>query len=247
MIEELLDSQYVALEKATDDYTKAHLLYTIIQIKISEDNVSTVNNNLYPEIKRFITLYLSGVEFLEYGFDMINYKSYVDCIESQNEQEQFMLYEYLERKLTAYGHTELADRALNDKIRLKSILLLKKMNYINWPRKLLSILFLYSSVSFRNLFITTFLFFVTLCFIVLPAPFPSWGIFEIRRETISDNYFLNLILTTLAGLLQLDGGVVVIPKTPWALLLQILGKILVLMIIGNFLLQEFFRKMKYNL
>lgn len=226
-IEEILIEEYEKITAASSNSEKCNIQYNIIKLKLSNKQV----DNIYKDIKQFIDAYIETIKLADYGYDNFNYVKLEQLIELLPSNQQIGLLQYITsvaaRELPEHDRTWFVSRIHKAEINQ----ILESRNFLLYPKTFL--LYLGQSIS-RLLLGLTSLFLLT-CIIMLPAPIESLAVFNITFENYSQNSFLNHLMNVLSLFADLDNNFKIQPLNFLGLTLIILGKLIFVTFIINFI------------
>ena len=227
---DLLLQEEEMLETSISSTEKLSLLSNIICLK----RRITPGLSCYKDLKRLICYYIEVIKDEKYGYDSVNLEIFDELIKplSFNEKEQILLFTItaFSRELPEFDKKFLFDRQLEN--RYKKIFCEK--SYLKFPYAIL----VYSGASFKRVLVFLLLVFLSYFIILLPAPFPSWRVFEIQYESYSNKFLSNHFFNLVSLLLDMDNDLKVKPLNGWGFLLIFSGKVIFITIGINFLFRK---------
>ena len=239
MIPSLLDAEYEKIAECDSAYVRTQIAFTIINIKIDNPKLVRHVRPLYDDIKSFIADYIKSIDSLTYGYDVLDVDKIFFAIEALPGKEGIALHNHLIRLLKNSGFENEYHEALKNrnKLRLRDTWKTAPHWYVfRW------ILF-HSSKSFGSLVLSVLAFLLLIALVLLPTKIEALQLFKIEYQPFSDYFLLNHTLNLVCHALEIGDGISIVPLNSFALFVFIIGKIALIIIVGNFLIQEITRKL----
>jgi len=245
---EILSRENIFIEKLinTDNYAEHFFrINNIIEVK-NQLNYINENLSLYSDLKTLVKLYFTKLESSSYGYDTFRLDLIISKIKYTPTSQQIELLFFLKRLLIDNEYFELirdCEKEIN-KAKLENykstFSYTKPKTYIN----VLKMILLWSSLSIFNLLFSLAIMYVLSFIVFLPAPYGFMEVFKVQYINFSDNYLSNHALNLLSFLFDLSNKMIITSNCWYGLLGIILGKILYIILIINFVLKEFIKAIK---
>lgn len=226
-VKKILEEEYKKLNESTSESEKSNILFNIIKLKTKNCQAE----NLYKDIKQFIDHYIETIKLADYGYDNYNYLKIEQLLEFLPSNQQISILQYF----TSVSARELPEHDRNwfitRKHKAEINQIVENRNYTLYPK----IILLYLGQSITRLLFGLALLFILTCIMLLPAPSESMAIFEITYESYSQSSFINHLMNVLTLYADIENNVKVEPLNIFGLLAIILGKLLFVTFIVNFI------------
>lgn len=210
-------------------YEKANYIHSLIQIKNKSDKFKV---EIYNDSKEFIRHYVEGIETRSFGYDTLDIGKIHEIISTNKQiEEKLNLYHYTYRILKRF-HFDNESTIIKERINSLKFQLLKfKKSY---TRALIHL----ASFNIIPLLWTTFVLFIFMNLLFWQATSNTFTLFEIQKIDFYDNSFLNHVVNVTTYIADLEDKMQVKPRGIFGVLVLILIKVLVLILLGNFILER---------
>lgn len=237
----IIDNEYSKLQVNENPYVKAQVLYNIIQIKAQDagSSVRNYNQTLYLDIKHFLRFYLDSVDGLAYGYDAIDTAKIFALYKHLRAQESMALNSYAIRLLKSSGFDREASQCKRQINQLKFL----KAQQEQELTMFLAFLLYKASASFKSIMVSGLVLLVVFTLLLLPAPQWMPAIFTIQYDDYNTNFLINHVLNLLAGSVGIGEHFKISALNAWGLIMMVIGKIIIVVLIGNFILQELIQEL----
>lgn len=229
-INDIIKADEEKLKECSNPNNGLNILYNLIILK----NKGNDKRENYKDFKKFIDYYIEVVKLSDYGYDRLNHNKIEKILSFLNFEEQISALNYAisvsARELPEHDKNWFIDR--KNKAEVQNILCKKQFRY--YPKALL----LVCSYSIFRLFLIVISFLLLVFVLLLPAFDPSCAIFKITYENYSDKFVLNHLLNILSHFSDIDNDFKIVPLNWFGLTLLILGKLLFILIIVNFIYRK---------
>lgn len=216
----------IVYQDSVDSNLAVNILYNIICLNIHA-GLTTEN---YKLAKLLMHHYVVVIRSEDYGYDRFNYSKLAKVIESLSYDRQIALLDYslslVSKELPEFDNDWFVGKRKICEINK----IFGERHYSSYPKAILLSL----SLDLCRLLLSLFILFFATCFILLPAPFPSWVVFRIDYEPYSVKFALNHFLNTLTIFADIDNDFKIKPIMWYGVLLQVVGKMLYVILIANF-------------
>lgn len=217
---------------ARQNVSKAQILYSIIDLKSDYKSLINEHQSLYIDVKMFISAYLTEISSLDYGYDQPSVEKLQFVCKSLSFRQQrniiniiitsFHQYDKIEQWAKRYKY----ENALN-------------MSVDEWawynPLSYLNFIFSWILCNPWNIIITFIIVFCILCIVLWPACNVKMECLEFNKHAYSENYIWNHIVNVFSAVFHIDESVFVTPLNTRGVVLIGTYKILIILIIVNFL------------
>lgn len=219
---------------------------TEIEIENNTSNIKLLSSNIYNlvvlkksagfediyvDIKRFITAYLDSILLEDYEYDNINIAKIFEIIEFLPENKRYAMLNYFNSQLKS-KHLEI-DK--NKFIYKKNLYDIQYILYSESLLKYLKVLPNILNLKLRYLIFFIVLSFVLLNLIMLPAPFREMEIFDITFHNYFESNFLNHISNCFSILLDIDNDTKIKPLNFVAFISLCFMKIIYILLFVNYI------------
>lgn len=237
----------------SEDYLDFHRKYKNFNSSFADfQRKSRINNNYYEfeayrDLKICLSLYAEVYDLLGYHHLEISPKKLSKIIKKFSSDEKRDLIYFFVKKLTDHGNIEKEEQFSNLLVEQEIICCwtnLKKRKSIISNACLL--IFKLSSYNIYSLIFSLLLLSSLFSLVFLPAPWSWMEILSVKKINISNNYCLNHIANTLLYFFDIGDHMKVSPLTFFGVLILIILKVLIVMVIGNFLFKKIIRKIKFS-
>jgi len=229
-IDDIIRADEQKLKECSNPNNGLNILYNLIILKNKDSN----KKENYKDFKKFIDFYIEVVKLSDYGYDKLNHNKIEKVLNFLNFEEQISALNYAisvsARELPEHDKNWFIER--KNKAEVQNILCKKQFRY--YPKALL----LVCSYSIFRLFLIVLCFLLLVFVLLLPASDPSYSIFKITYENYSSNFLVNHLLNILSHFSDIDNNFKIEPMNWFALILLILGKLLFILIIVNFIYRK---------
>ena len=231
-IKNLIETEERSIQQSNDCNDIVNRIYNLIFIKHIE------NMGVYVDIKTFIRYYTRLVETNKYGYDSLCFDKAFKVIDLLPYNERISLLNFLISIITReYPEFEIETIQTRIKeIKIEKIFLEKRWGEI--PNAIL----VWSSLRVCTLLIVLTLFVVIAYLVLLPAPVFISPLFEIKYVNYSSCFHLNHLLNILSLFMDIDSGCEVKALNPIGLIELMIGKIVFILLIVNFVYKKIIDK-----
>jgi hypothetical protein len=233
-VKELLEKEYTKLDaERTTDKNAMNVRNNIIEIKLENPDLKSVNFDLTEDIKHFL-LALSRLEdYTSLDYDNIKYNKVEELLSRLDYKKRMELLDYFIRKLKLEGHE--TQIPLVQKIQFRS----KINNCFSIPFSFRKAYDLLVTFPFHNAItvIASFVFIYGLFFLfTLPSSSPMFELYKIEYVKYSDVFYYNHFLNTLSYATGVSTKFSITPTFPSSIYLSIFVKFCFFIIVVNSLL-----------
>ena len=239
---ELIARESILIDKQEHSYQKLGIVFNLIELKIQSSKESD-KKDIFIYLKKMINFYIDSIDETYFGYydnNDENSNKLLEKIAYVSVEEQLNLIDFLQRRLRIAGfikESEVFDKNRED---LKLRLLLRK-KYKN----IFKILGYISTRNLFSLFISILLIYLIYTTMLLPAPLKSMELFQLTYQKYSSNFLINHFSNTLLSFCQIDSRFSIIPNSFLGVVVLIIMKLSILVLLFNFLINEFKRKIKF--
>lgn len=227
------------IKSYSSSYEKLNIYNNIIQLRgISPDE--GIRKPLYSDIKNYLRHSILAIEEPLQGYYEIKQKKIETIISLVSIDEQLSLLNFLVRELKRNGYEEKFDWL--------SLLIKKRKIKQIWKRPSFRNFFLLlkelSTYNIFSILISILIIFTLYSILLLPAPSENWVCFNSKFNHYSDNKIVNHFINTLTSFCSIDNDFKSNPINIRGVLIEISFKLIVIVLILNYLLEELKSKIK---
>lgn len=219
-----------------ENYLKANLYFSIIQIKKDNFDLNQFGNSIYIDSKMFIHFYINSIFERDIGYDVIDLKKIKKCInicENKDEQYQLSLNSY--RLLKTKGFEE-ESRKIKKIVNAKKTKLLNEQHY--YLGKYVKILLHLSTYNLCSILLVSFILFLISFIVLLPAPYKSWEIYSVTYQSFSDSFLINHFINLLSKIFAINNSFKIETYSIIGILSIVSIKVLYIIFIANYLYKK---------
>jgi len=230
-----LNNQVLSLSQRADVY------YNIIFTKKAE-NIP----ELYLDIKNFIKSYIQAADDKEFGYDSIDNKKIIAVILILPIEQRVGVFEFLKKVLTRFQCDEEWGE-FEPHLHITKLSLLKTPWFWLNPLKVLQLIYYKLANSYLNLSLALAIFVFAYVVILLPNSLKIWPtLFAVKYEPLVRSFYLNHFMNVLLGLFEFDSDFKVMPLNLFATLTLIIGKLVKILFIVQYIIDKIWSKVNFN-
>jgi hypothetical protein len=227
------------LNSATDDYQKLQIVYTLIELKKRSQNPN-VKNSIFADCKSFLKLSILSIDEPNHGYFNFNGEKIEKLISFLPIEEQLNSLRFFSRELKQNGFEQ--------NIPWLTLMLKRKEIQHYWAkpsvRNFFKLIAVCSTYNLLTVIISLALIFALYSIVLLPAPNPSWNLFNSTFKEYSTNGIVNHLANSFLSISSL-GDIGLEPNNLRGILVLAFIKFTLLLFILNFLLDELKSKLKF--
>lgn len=232
-----LETLYEKIDLIDDDnYNKASLYYSIIQIKNAQPLTSDIRNSIYLDVKHFIRLYIQSIDNRDLGYDIISIdkiKKAINFCANTDERYQLSLLAY--RLLKTKGFEEESKNSKTFVNETKTRLLCSRPYSFG---KYFRIILHLSTYNLLSIIASILVIVIFSAIIFLPAPYKSWETFKITYHNYSEIFSLNHFVNIISNLFAVENDFKVETNSILGILTLIAIKLFYIIFIVNYLYKK---------
>lgn len=228
-------SEIIQLEekKLYGDISPSYGLNVLYNLMLIKNKNGQIKGN-YKDFKKFIEYYIEVVKLSDYGYDNLNHSKIEKLLNLLNYEEQISALNYAisvsVRELPEHDK----DWFIQRKHKAEIANIFNKKIYKHYLRGCM----LYCGSSLSRLILLVLGFIILVTIVLLPASNPRFILFNIEYDNYSRFFFLNHFLNIISHLTDLDNDFKITPVNWFGLCLLILGKLLFIFIVVNFIYRK---------
>jgi hypothetical protein len=230
-VEAFIKSEEQRLQAHPDHDTAVNILYNLISMKSLTNNRK---DEVYKDAKKFIDHYVEAIKEGAYGYDLLNRDKIDIVLAKLNYLEQKELMQYAlsvtSRELPEHDRNWFVDK----KHYAEKRHIFENRLVTMYPKAFL----LHCNQSMISIGIVLILYYFAVVILLLPAPYESMGIFEIKYEYYSKHFLLNHAMNVLSRFALIESNFKIKPTNWWALLVMIVGKLTFIGFIVHFIYKK---------
>lgn len=236
---ELIARETLEIQSSLTFEEKSSRINNVIQLKINS-NISEISNDIYVDVKNFITFYIKSLEEKQFNYDEFNATYIIGLIERFDVEQQCNL---LEHALKVSKDQHILEKATAFKDLLHKKMFFREWKKFKW-RNLMRLIFAASVYNGWTILISLFLCFL-FCFIIyLPAPACGIVLFSSNYQNVSETYLLNHACNVLMSFFDIQANKFILPVNPAGTIILVLIKVFIISILVNVLLNQYRSRFK---
>lgn len=235
-----LEEELRKFESSNNDYQKLQLIHNIIELKKLSLNPNVLQS-IFIDCRTFLKLSITSIDEPNFGYYNLNSRSVNKVVSCVSVEEQLSLLRFFLRELKQNGFEENLDW-VKKMIKQRELKVYSKNISFTNIVKYFAVL---STYNFLTIILSLLLLFSTYCLILLPAPFQSFECFNSEFKTFSTNTILNHFANSFLSFSSIDDDIKVKPVNIKGVLLLIFFKLLLIIFILNYLLEELKAKLRF--
>lgn len=229
-IASIISEEEKKLDTNSNPSHRINILFNLVILK----NKSGLKQDNYKDFKKFIEHYIEVVKLSDYGYDKLNHNKIEKLLSFLNYEEQISALNYAisvsARELPEHDK----DWFIQRKHKAEIAHIFKSKNFDQYLRGCM----LYCGTSLNRLLLMVVGFFTLVVITLLPAVNKDYVLFNVSYENYSQSFFLNHLLNILTHLADVDNNFKVDPINWFGVLLLVLGKVLFIFIVVNFVYRK---------
>lgn len=242
IVKEAMGKDYLEYNEKYKDFNDA---FSNFQFK-SKTQTTYYSYEAYKDLKIIISLYAVIYDFKGFKSLELTSEKFQKLLQGFNCFQKKELLSFFLKKLSDHGHdhndSSFFTMLQKEEIKCSWIEVMDGNKVVeNFVRLILKL----SSFNLYTLSMTLFLLFFVIALVIAPAPLPEMEILEIEKSEISQNKFINHISNLLLYMFGVEGHMSISPSNFWGVLLIVTMKIILILVIGNFLIKEILKKIKF--
>jgi len=212
------------------------ILGSIINIKKELILRDIKNVDIYIDLKKYIKENIHAIDENKFEYDDVRKGFIKEILIGFPDRQKLRIYKYMKKELVAHGFTDSLNWCINEIRGLEHIIAYEDGNYFKWAT--------YKIASSLTSIIVFLLFVTLLCTLILmPAPIEAFSAYNMEYDNYCDNKIINHFLNVICVLFGSANKGKITPTTPLGVISLLVGKIVLIVIVINFIIKEVERRL----
>jgi hypothetical protein len=235
-IKKFINEEELKLKVLVSHSDRMCLLGSIINLKLELRKIGNNDVNIYLDLKSFIKENVHAIDEREFEYDDINKSFISNIIKHLPIRQRLRILKYLKKEITSHGYTDTLNWCINEIRNIEYLISFEDRDYFKW---------ITYKIAASPLNIVFFILVIILfcSAVLLPAPTDKMATFSMVYDTYCNSYIGNHLLNVICIILGSAKDGKVVPISPVGVIGIVVGKIILIIIVVNFLIKELERRM----